>query len=60
MPVEMCGTCPGTDYEHYLVWKGNLNLDSQHVMQDKDAAVVKFRRWLRPGGRLAFNNPLVC
>ena len=28
-------------------------------LQDKDAAVAKFRRWLRPGGRLAFNNPLV-
>jgi ubiquinone/menaquinone biosynthesis C-methylase UbiE len=27
-------------------------------LEDKDAAAAKFRRWLRPGGRLAFNNPL--
>ena len=60
MHVEMRGTCLGTEHEHYQSRTETYTLDSQTAPQDKDAAVAKFRRWLRPGGRLAFNNPLVC
>ena len=28
-------------------------------MHDIQATVARFRQWLRPGGRLVFNNPLV-